>query len=407
MEAAAQARRWSGVEGGPSFFHELVEPAAGTEGVGPSLQAALAEGATAAAAAYGELARYLLEDYAPEAPERDAVGPERYALAARSFLGAEVDLAETSAWGWHELARIEQEMGEVADELRPGAGIAETVEWLEQGSDLAVGSEDELRDWLQQLMDETVARLDGTHFDIAPPVRRVEAMIAPPGGAAAMYYTPPSEDFTRPGRTWYPSMGLARYPLWAEMTTAYHEGVPGHHLQCAQVVLAREHLSRVQRLGFVSGHGEGWALYAERLMDELGQLGRAEYRMGMLAAQALRAVRVIIDVGMHLELPLPVDQAGPEAPFHPGEHWTPELGRAFLFQRSRHPEAFMASELVRYLGWPGQAISYKVGERVWLDARADARRRHGPDFDLKGFHTYALDLGPLGLDPLRTELARY
>jgi uncharacterized protein (DUF885 family) len=232
-------------------------------------------------------------------------------------------------------------------------------------------------------------------------------MIAPPGGAAAMYYTPPSEDFTRPGRTWYPSMGLDRYPMWGEVTTAYHEGVPGHHLQCAQVVLQRERLSRVQRMGFISGHGEGWALYAERLMDELGYLDRPEYRMGMLAAQALRAVRVVIDIGMHLELQIPATQPGPEPAFHPGERWTADLGQAFLFQRSRHPEAFMASEIVRYLGWPGQAISYKVGERVWLRARADARARHGDRFDLKAFHAYALDLGPLGLDLLADELARF
>jgi uncharacterized protein (DUF885 family) len=160
-------------------------------------------------------------------------------------------------------------------------------------------------------------------------------------------------------------------------------------------------------LGFISGHGEGWALYAERLMDELGHLERPEYRLGMLAAQALRAVRVIIDIGMHLELEIPDLQPGPEPAFHPGERWTTDLGRAFLYERSRHPETFMASEIVRYLGWPGQAISYKVGERVWLQSRADAEARHGAAFDLKAFHAYALDLGPLGLDPLREELARF
>ncbi|MGZ4707504.1 MAG: DUF885 domain-containing protein, partial [Acidimicrobiales bacterium] len=278
---------------------------------------------------------------------------------------------------------------------------------LETESDLVVEGEDALRDWLQQLMDTAIADLDGTHFDIAPPARRVEAMIAPPGGAAAMYYTGPSEDFSRPGRTWYPSTGQQRFPLWGEVTTAYHEGVPGHHLQVAQVVLQREHLSRVQRTGFISGHGEGWALYAERLMDELGYLDRPEYRLGMLAAQALRAVRVIIDIGMHLELEIPEVQPPTEAPFHPGERWTADLGRAFLYHRSRHPETFMSSEIVRYLGWPGQAISYKIGERVWLEARADAQRRHGGVFDLKAFHAFALDLGPLGLDLLRTELARF
>jgi uncharacterized protein (DUF885 family) len=407
LAAAEQASIWSGERDERPFFEVLIERAEGVEGLSPGLRLALDEAAVAASAAYGELADYLRGTYAPDAAQRDAVGAERYGQLARSFLGVEVDLAEAYAWGWEELGRIEDEMVGECAQIRPGASISETVAWLDDESDLAVGSTDDLRVWLQDLMDEAIARLNGTHFDIAPPVQRVEAMIAPPGGASAMYYTPPSEDFSRPGRTWYPSMGLDRYPLWGEVTTAYHEGVPGHHLQCAQVVLQRSQLSRVQRLGFISGHGEGWALYAERLMDELGYLDRPEYRMGMLAAQAMRAVRVIIDIGMHVELEIPAAQPGPEALFHPGERWTAELGRQFLYGRARQPESFMASEIIRYLGWPGQAVSYKVGERVWLAARADAQARHGAAFDLKAFHAYALDLGPLGLDLLTQQLAQF
>lgn len=407
LAAADQAGVWSGEGGERPFFEGLVDRAPAIEGISANLLLELDEAALRASMAYAELASYLRDTYAPDAAEDDAVGAERYGRLARSFLGADIDLAEAYQWAWEELGRLEDEMVGECAHIRPGASIAETVEWMETESDLAVGNEDELRSWLQELMDGAIAELNGTHFDIAPPVQRVEAMIAPPGGAASMYYTPPAEDFSRPGRTWYPSMGLDRYPLWGEVTTAYHEGVPGHHLQCAQVVLQRSQLSRVQRLSFISGHGEGWALYAERLMDELGYLDRPEYRMGMLAAQALRAVRVIIDIGMHLELEIPSRQPGPEQTFHPGERWTAELGREFLYGRSRAPEAFMASEIVRYLGWPGQAISYKVGERVWLQARADAQSRLGAGFDLKAFHAYALDLGPLGLDLLAEELGRF
>jgi uncharacterized protein (DUF885 family) len=245
--------------------------------------------------------------------------------------------------------------------------------------------------------------MNGTHFDIAPPLHRCEAMIAPPGGAAAMYYTGPSEDFSRPGRTWYPTQGATRFPLWKEVSTCYHEAVPGHHLQVAQVKYLSEKLSRFQRLfSFVSGHGEGWALYAERLMGELGYLDDPAWEMGMLAAQAMRAVRVVVDIGMHLELKIPAHEH-----YHPGETWTPELALPFVIERSRFPEKFMRSEVDRYLGWPGQAISYKVGERVWLECRAEAKQRHGDAFDLKAFHTYALDLGGMGLGQLRTELARF
>ena len=218
-----------------------------------------------------------------------------------------------------------------------------------------------------------------------------------------MYYTGPSEDLTRPGRTWYPTLGKTRFPLWREVSICYHEGVPGHHLQVSQVRYLADRLNRFQRLaGFVSGHGEGWALYAERLMGELGYLDDPAYELGMLSAQAMRAVRVIVDIGMHLELPIPLDER-----YHPGERWTPGLALPFVIERSCFPADFMASEVDRYLGLPGQAISYKVGERVWLDGREGARARKGAGFDLKSFHRFALNLGGMGLDQLSRELQRF
>ena len=131
-------------------------------------------------------------------------------------------------------------------------------------------------------------------------------------------------------------------------------------------------------------------------------VGETETAMGMLAAQAMRAMRVVVDIGMHLELTIPAHER-----YHPGEKWTPELALPFVIERSRFPESFMRSEVDRYLGWAGQAISYKVGERVWLECRADAQARKGADFDLKAWHTFALDLGSMGLGQLREELARF
>jgi len=186
------------------------------------------------------------------------------------------------------------------------------------------------------------------------------------------------------------------------VSICYHEGVPGHHLQIAQVRYLADSLTRFQRtLAGTSGHAEGWALYAERLMGELGFLDDPAFELGMLRAQAMRAVRVVVDIGMHLQLRIPAHER-----HAPGEVWTPELALPFVIERSKFPEDFMASEVDRYLGLPGQAISYKVGERVWLQARDDARARHGAAFDLKEFHRAALDLGPMGLAQLETELAR-
>jgi uncharacterized protein (DUF885 family) len=392
LACAQQADAWSGEM---PFFKNLV--ADGPDD--PALQAA-AERATEA---YGRFASFLRDEYAPNADPHDPVGRERYKLFAAANTGLDLDLDETYAWGVDELHRIEHQMQLVAEQILPGQSVSAVIEHLDHDPTRTIDGVEPFHDWNQGLIDQTISELNGTHFDIAPPLRQCEAMIAPPGGAAAMYYTPPSEDFSRPGRTWYPTLGNTRFPLWKEVTTCYHEGVPGHHLQIAQVMYRAETLSRFQRLfGFVSGHGEGWALYAERLMGELGYLDDPAWEMGMLAAQAMRAVRVVVDIGMHLELTIPSHER-----YHPGETWTPELALPFVIERSRFPESFMRSEVDRYLGWPGQAISYKVGEKVWLECRADARTRKGAAFDLKAFHTYALDLGHMGLGLLREELARF
>ena len=395
-EVARQAATWSGAGGAPSFFATLIEGYGG----GGALAAELRAGAEAASAAYAAFGRYLEERYAPAAEPRDPVGRDRYALAARRFTGADLDLDETYEWGWAELRRIEAEMDAAAERIAPGLGLEAVKELLETDPARAIEGEEPFREWMQRLQDTTVAELDGVHFDLPEPVRRIEALIAPPGGPLAMYYTGPSEDFSRPGRTWYPTGGRTRFPLWGEVSIAYHEGVPGHHLQIGMTVHLRDRLTRWQRLlGGCSGYTEGWALYAERLMAELGYLEVPDYELGMLRAQALRAARVVVDIGMHLELAIPDDER-----FHPGETWTPELGLAFVRERSHFPPDFLASEVDRYLGLPGQAISYKVGERAWLAAREAARARLGASFDLKAFHARAFDLGPMGLAQMSREL---
>jgi uncharacterized protein (DUF885 family) len=403
VACARQADVWSGTGSStPPFFLTLVDDY-DRSGLGDTVfRGRLEELATRATAAYAAMGRYLVDEYAPHATERDPVGRERYAMYARDFTGIELDLDETYAWGWEELHRIEHAMGAVAERILPGADVDAVIAHLETDPNRAIEGVDEFRRWNQELLDTTIAELDGTHFDIPDPVKVVEAMIAPPGGAAAMYYTGPSEDFSRPGRTWYPTLGKTRFPLWGEVSICYHEGVPGHHLQIAQVRYLADRLSRFQRtLAGTSGHAEGWALYAERLMGELGYLDDPAYELGMLRAQAMRAVRVVVDIGMHLELAIPAHER-----YCPGATWTPDLALPFVIERSKFPPDFMASEVDRYLGLPGQAISYKVGERVWLAARDDARRRAGSSFDLKQFHRRALDLGPMGLAQLERELAR-
>jgi uncharacterized protein (DUF885 family) len=403
IECAKQAETWSGLKPGtPSFFSTLLD-AFDRNGISDGgLRAGLEGAVRGAEAGYAEIRGFLLDTYAPKATERDGAGRERYALNSRVFNGADLDLEETYRWGWDELYRVEAELAATAARIKPGATIAEALELLENDPARSLDSVEAFQAWLQELHDRALDDLDGGHFDIDPRIKRVEVMIPPPGGALAPYYTGPSEDFTRPGRTWWPLGTRTRFPKWFQVTTAYHEGVPGHHLQVGAVRCYADRLSRYQRTAaFVSGHGEGWALYAERLMGELGYLENPDYELGMLSAQAMRCVRVIVDIGMHLELPIPATER-----FHPGETWTHDLALEFAIERSLQPREFMASEIIRYLGWPAQAISYKVGERAWLAAREAAREREGASFDLKAFHTKALALGPMGLAQLEQEMAR-
>lgn len=383
---------------GGGFFVGLVD-GSGTSG---TLRSDLDLAAAAATTAYADLATFLSDQILPGAPPKDAVGRDRYALRSRYFLGAAVDLDEAYAWGWEELERVDTEMRAVAEQIVPGGGVAAAAQALNDDPDRKLAGTDQLRQWMQQLSDRVLAELADEHFDIPVPVRRLECRIAPTK-SGGIYYTGPSEDFSRPGRMWWSVPdGVTEFSTWQEVTTVFHEGVPGHHLQIAQTAYRSAILNRWQRLMcWVSGHGEGWALYAERLMADLGYLDDPGDRLGMLDAQAFRAARVIVDIGMHLELEIPAGTG-----FHEGELWTSDLGLEFLRAHTSMPEETVRFELDRYLGWPGQAPSYKVGERIWLAARDAARARHGESFDVKAFHRYALDLGSLGLDPLQAELAR-
>jgi uncharacterized protein (DUF885 family) len=400
LVAATQSRAWGGGSANSSgYFASLIAAYPGPSG---ALARDLRRAALAADRAYLDLADHLERSYAPRATEVDGVGPERYSLAARRYLGTRLDPSSDYEFGWTELTRVRAEMAEVAERITPGLGVDGAVSLLEDDPARAIEGVDRFRAWNQELLDETVSRLQGTHFEIPVPVRRVEAMIAPPGGSPAMYYTAPSADFSRPGRTWYPTLGRTRFPLWQEVTTSYHEGLPGHHLQLGTICFLQSGLGPFQTLrGAVSGHLEGWALYAERLMGELGFLEVDDYRLGMLSAQAMRAARVVVDLGLHLELPIPPGQS-----FHPGERWTWELAVEFLMASSRRSREFCSGEVDRYLGVPAQAISYKLGERVWLEVREAVRRRQGDRFQLRSFHQQALSLGCLGLDQLRQEMDR-
>jgi len=362
----------------------------------------LEEGAAAARTAYADIAEFLRDELAATAPVADAFGRERYARWSRFFLGATVDLDETYAWGLDELDRVIAEQEEIAAQIAgPGASLADAIKVLDADPARVLADTHALQTWMQQTSDAAIEALDGVHFDIPGPVRTLECRIAPTQ-SGAIYYTQPSDDFSRPGRMWWSvPKDVTTHTTWREKTTVYHEGVPGHHLQIAQTVFEREHLNSWRRLAcWVSGHGEGWALYAERLMADLGFLDDLGDRLGMLDSQRMRAARVVFDIGVHLELPCP-ERWG-------GGTWDADKAWEFFRTNVAMPESSLRFEWMRYLGWGGQAPSYKIGQRLWEQSRDEAlaaAEAGGQEADLKEFHRRALSLGSVGLDVLREALA--
>jgi uncharacterized protein (DUF885 family) len=372
-------------------------------GVPDRLRGELEAAARAATAATAGLGDFLRRELLPLAREKDACGPEVYARACRYFLGAAVDLAQAYAWSWEEIARLRAAQARISGLIKPGATRQEAAAILDADPARRIEGPENFRAWMQELADRAIFELHGTHFDIPAPARRIKAMIAP-AQDGAIYYMQPSEDWARPGQIWWPAPeSTDSFRTWREVTIIYHEGVPGHHLQTAQAMAERENLNRWQRLMCrVPGHGEGWALYSERLMAELGYLDDPGAHLGMLNGQLQCAAQVALDIGVHLELEIPLGTGWRE-----GERWNTQIAWEFLRAHSRQDdEARLRFALNRYLGWPGQAPSYKLGERIWLQARDEARQRAGNAFSLKDFHTKALSLGSMGLDPLRQALAR-
>jgi len=379
-------------EGAYSAFATHIDPA----GTYPGLH----EAAREADASALSTSNWLSDKYLPSAPERDGVGEARYLCSARDWTGADLDLRAIYEWGLQDLEEINQRMWQVAAKIKPDAKtLGEIADYLEKDPKYLVSGTDVLLEKLRAFTEDAVQQMDGIHFDMDDRIKFCDVLIAPEGSSAAPYYQGPSEDLSRPGTTWFPTLGKNEFSWWRLPSIWYHEAVPGHHLQVATAAVQKDRQSRFQRageFGSVSGYAEGWALYAERLMDELGAYEDPGVEMGFLSAQALRAARIVVDIGLHLGY---LD--------YEGQAWSADAAVRALIDRALIDEDFARSEVDRYLAMPGQAISYKVGEKFWLEARESAKMRLGSKFDLKKFHAHALNMGSMGLDPFATEMAKW
>jgi uncharacterized protein (DUF885 family) len=378
--AAAQCEKWVDPER-DDFYRTLV-----------ARQPALLSSAQTASEATLQFAAFLREELLPRAPEADAVGRELYTVTSRAFLGDDVDLEETYLFGWQEIIELTAEMNAVARSLGADS-IEAAAAALDADPGRRLGSPDALVAWLQERVEDAVLTVDGVYLDLPERAWLPECKLSPTA-TGVMHYEAPDASFTRPGRIWWAPPADGTTSTWREVTTVHHEGVPGHHLQTA-VALAEPNLHPWQRsMAHVHGHAEGWAHYAERLADEFGLLRDPGERLGMLYGQRWRAARIVIDMGLHLGFPIPAGNGLTSL-----TEWNPEVGVAVLRLAGGVDETTARFEIDRYLGWPGQALAFRVGARLWRQLRDAAAAR--PGFDLREFHMHALRMGPMGLGPLR------
>ena len=330
--------------------------------------------------------------------ERDAVGIEYYKRSAQRHLGKEIDVYETFLWGFEEVRTLLREADTVAAKITPGEGYLAAVNFLESDPEYTLHTPGELKSFLKMLIVEALDDLDGKHFDIDPRLKNIEAATIEESATYSMFYVPGSDDFTRSARTYYPINGKTKFSTWAEATTCFHESVPGHHLHLGSIKCLGDDLSHFQKtLACNNGMAEGWALYAERLMVELNLMRDPGYVLGMYAASLFRALRVVIDIGLQCGYQIPND-----APliFERGSYFNRKMAVDLLIKYARETPAYCEDEVDRYLGWVGQAISYKVGEKTIREIREDERERLQGWFSLKDFHSRVLSYGHVGLGRL-------
>ncbi len=369
------------------------------EGVDADLRARVRTAADATDAALVELVRVLREELRPVAPRTDGVGAAEYADLAASMLGARIDLADTYAFGWEELQRLVAEARTLAEELG-GTGadpVRSAATVLDTDPKYRLDGVDAIRAWLERRVDDTTDAL-GRAFDLPPSIRDVECMVAE-ASSGVVYYTPAPPDGSVPSRiVWTIPSGIPVAASWQEVTSVHHEGLPGHHLQFAMTASFTDLHPWQRHLCHVHGYAEGWAHYAEQLADELGLIRDPAERLGLLLGQIWRSVRIVADIGLHTGWQIPAGAVVDET------EWSPRIAERMLVDLALVEPQLARFEVDRYLGWPGQALAFKVGARLWREARTARAVVQGDAFSLREFHTEALRLGPMGLEPLRDQL---
>ena len=308
-------------------------------------------------------------------------GVAAYGACIRNGTTLALDAEELHRLGLTALAEVEARIAELGGRALGARDAGEVLARLREDPALQATDGREAMAAAAAAIARAEARLGDIFHPPLPPPCTIEAMpqhLAASG--APPLYSPPARDGSRPGAYLFNHLKPGAAGSWALEAITFHEAVPGHHAQYArQQRLAQ--LPLLLAVFPVIAHGEGWGLYAEQLADELGLYSDDIQRLGMLALAALRAVRLVVDTGLH------------------ARGWSRAQALAFALAHTPEPE-FLAAEIDRYIALPGQALGYLVGQREILRLRDDARARLGAAFDLRDFHGAVLDHGSLPLPVL-------
>jgi uncharacterized protein (DUF885 family) len=336
--------------------------------------------------AYKRFERFLEVSYVPAGREQPGIsalpdGAKYYAFLIRRTTTTDLSAEQIHQIGLDEVKRDEAEMAVIAQKL----GFQDLKSFrasLKTNPKLRPASGEALlaayRGYLtpmQARLPQIFGRLPKAPFEVLPVPEYLEKT------AASAYYEPGTPDGSRPGRLRINTWNAPTRNLFEVEDTAYHEGLPGHHLQIS-IAQELEDVPTFRKFEFYTAYAEGWGLYSERLGKDLGLYQDPYSDYGRLEGDIMRAVRLVVDTGVH------------------SQHWTRQQMVDYFHDHSATSETEVQSEVDRYIAWPSQALAYKIGQLKILELRERAKKALGDKFDLRGFHDQVLDAGALPLDVL-------
>ena len=337
---------------------------------------------------------YLADEYRAQARTDPAVaalpnGAECYRAAIRAFTTLDISPKEVHDLGLREMARIEKEMRVIGERSFGTSDVRSVLERLRSDPRYTFRSREELI----RVAEDAVARAKAAAPKMFNRMPKADMIVDPcqpfeeksgcPGS-----YSPASEDGSRPGRYRINAGNPRTTPRASAEATAFHEGIPGHHFQAA-LAAERPGAHPLTRYLFNSGFGEGWALYAEQVANELGLYSSDLDQLGRLSSDALRAARLVVDAGIH------------------ALGWSRQQAIDYMLAHTAESKAFIESEVDRYIILPGQATAYMIGRLEIERLRHEAEQRMGDRFDIRAFHDHVLEDGSVPLALLRRKIERW